>query len=119
VSDNPYQSPEPEVEKRPEKPPRRCEMAGLWASIVGVLTFVEFMVLEILVGAVASYLCVWPPFHTLWWHMAVVACALGLIMGCWTLRSPDSELPGKVVLLLALLIPLVFFAEVILSILLY
>lgn len=117
MDDNPYQSPEsePEVEKRPKKPLSRSGSAGF----LGLFAFLGGMLLYVLAGDLASYFEMWIQFDALWWLWAVVACAFGVIVACWTWRSPESKLPTLVIALLGSAICLVFLADVIIWVLLF
>jgi hypothetical protein len=92
MEENPYQSPEsePEVEKRPKKPPIRYLLAacyGLMALAGGVL------MQDVICRTVWSHRRI-PAFY------ALVACPLSVLIAWWTLRAPQT----KWVLLVAILL---------------
>jgi hypothetical protein len=108
MDENPYQSPEsePEVEKRPSKPPNRYSLAlfrGFFAW-VGLTMLQEWglQALEVFLNRKIA-----PPGSMIV-TFALIALPVGVMIAWWTSRVPESKW-ARVVAMLSGLSPLALF----------
>ncbi len=91
MSENPYRSPEPEVNKRPTKSPADYVLAALFGlSAFGGIVMLQAMIVEIVLAqtgmdrSLADVLWLFPVY-------GLVACPVGVVIVRWALRDPLSS----------------------------
>jgi hypothetical protein len=105
MDENPYQSPRyvPDAEKPPVKPRNRYFNAVSSGLAVGIgLTLSQYMGLTILETPLNSGFYLFHNPGPMFVTVAVIAIPVGMAIGLWTWRVPDSKGPVVATLLLGL-----------------